>query len=274
VKNIAICGAAMVLGLCAQQVTAEAVNPALDDKFTFSLGYLRNELKGDITVTRPPFAETPVDLERLGIDEATNTPWGGFRWRFSDRWSLNFTFNRWDNSGSRTVTEDFNFGGQEYVAGANLDTSLGADAYILDVAYAFHKTDRAEIGVGVGLHAFDLKASIAGSLSLDDDPLVEFDTKSEELIAPVPNLRLYGIYAFTNRFSVRANGGWLSANYDDYEGAFYYLSTAAEYRFTERFGAGIGYQYTDIDIKHDDGLDKEEYDFQFDGAQLYLTYSF
>ena len=274
-KKIALCCAALVATIGAvQQVNAEAINPVLDDKFTFKLGYLRNDLKGDITVSRPPLPETPIDLETLGLDETTNTPWGGFAWRFTERWSLNFSFNRWDSDGALVVTEDFNFDGQEYVAGAEITTKLTADAYVLDIAYAFHKSDRSEAGVGLGLHAFDLSAGIAGSLQLDGEPLVEFEGKAEEIIAPVPNLRLYGIYAFSNKVSVRANAGWLSASYEDYEGAFSYLSAALEYRFTEHFGGGIGYQYTDVDLKHDDGTGKEEYDFQFDGAQLYLTYSF
>lgn len=268
-------GAALVVALgIGQQVSAEAINPVLDDKFTFKVGYLRNDLKGDITVSRPPLPETPIDLDTLGLNETTNTPWGAFRWRFGERWSLNFSFNRWDSDGSAAVSEDFNFDGQEYVAGAEISTQLTADAYVVDVAYAFHKSDRSEAGVGFGLHAFDLSAEIDGSLRLDDEPIVEFGRQSDELIAPVPNLRLYGIYAFTDKLSVKADAGWLSASYGDYEGSFTYLSGALEYRFTQRFGAGLGYQYTNIDVKYQDGLKKDEYDFQFDGAQVYLTYSF
>ncbi|MCX2980138.1 hypothetical protein EYC98_04570 [Halieaceae bacterium IMCC14734] len=273
--KIALRSAALVAALGAvQQVSADAVNPVLDDKFTFKLGYLRNDLAGDITVSRPPLPETPVDLETLGLDKTTNTPWAGFRWRFGERWSLNFSFNRWDSDGLVVITEDFNFDGQEYVAGAELSSKLTADAYVIDVAYAFHKSDRSEAGIGLGIHAFDLSAGLAGSLRLDDEPLVEFESQSDEFLAPVPNLRLYGIYAFTDRISAKADAGWLSASYDDYEGSFSYLSAALEYRFTEHFGGGIGYQYTNVDLKHDQGDKKEEYDFKFDGAQLYLTYSF
>jgi hypothetical protein len=263
----------VVFGI-SQQAGAEAINPVLDDKFTFKVGYLRNDLKGDITVSRPPLPETPIDLETLGLDETTSTPWAAFRWRLGERWSLNFSFNRWDSDGSATVNKDFNFKGQEYVAGANISAKLTADAYIMDVAYAFHKSDRSEAGIGLGLHAFDLSAEIEGSLQLEDEPIVEFGRQSDELIAPVPNLRLYGIYAFTDKLSIKADGGWLSASYGDYDGAFTYLSGALEYRFTQRFGAGLGYQYTNVGVKYEDGLKKDDYDFQFDGAQAYLTYSF
>ena len=74
--------------------------------------------------------------------------------------------------------------------------------------------------------------------------------------------------------SLRGDFGWLSMTYGDWEGSYYYVSAAAEYRFTQHFGAGVGYQFTNIDVKYEDGADTTEFDIKFNGAQLYLTYSF
>ena len=267
----------VALGL-GQQVSAEAINPSLDDQFTFRLGYQRNELEGDITISRPPLPEIPVDLGVMGLDGETDSAWLSFRWRFSEKWALSFIYDRFQEDGSNGgVLGSFPWDGEEIPVGARLESHLKADAYIINLSYAFYKNDHAEFGAGIGLHAFDLEADLRAYLMVDDVDVELTDPDSgpaADLIAPVPNLRLYGIYAFGPKTSLRADAGWLSANYDDYEGAFTYLSASVEYRFTARLGAGIGYKYTNVDLTYDPGNKKDEFNFKFDGAQVYLTYSF
>ena len=97
----------------------------------------------------------------------------------------------------------------------------------------------------------------------------------EEFIAPVPNLRLFGTYALNEKLSFSGSAGWLSFSYEDWDGDFLYVRGLVEYRFTERWGIGAGYQYTDVDVKRDrDNGDFEEYDLDLSGFQAYVSYSF
>jgi hypothetical protein len=259
----------------ASATSAESINPVLEDKFNFKLGGIYNEIDGTVTIRKAPLPETPVDIEDvLGIDTSHTSAWAGFRWRFSERWALNFHFDRFDQSGEAIVDEEFNLDGTIYPVGARITTDFRADAYVFDISYNIWDASNYEAGIGLGLHAFELELDASAALQVGDD-YVEYSATSETLIAPVPNLRLYGTYAFNEKTAFIANAGWLSLTYEDYDGSYYYISGNLEYRFTQRWGAGIGAQYTDIDVEHDSGGgDFERLDVSFTGIQAYITFSF
>ena len=274
-RNLSAPLLALILATTAAPICADALNPVLDDKFTFKLGVLYNKADADITVSVAPLPPTPVSLDFLGIDDTGVRPWAALRWRFGEKWALNFSYDRYDESGGNISTEPFNFDGVLYPVGASLDTELRADAYVMDVSYAIWKKSNYEAGLGLGLHAFDFKAGIDAFLEVDDVVIIDYEDQSDDLIAPVPNLRLFGTYAFNPKVSVTVNAGWLSLTYEDYDGSFWYFAPTLDYRFGENFGAGIGYKYTDIDLEHDSGGgDFEEYNMEFNGATAYISYSF
>ena len=256
-------------------VTVADVNPVLNDKFTIQLGAIYNEIDGEVTIRRQPLPGTPVDIEDvLGIDNNESSPWLGFRWRFGEKWALNFHFDRFDQSGNEEVFEEFNLDGVVYPVGSRIETDFTADAYVMDVSYSIWKDSNYEAGIGLGLHAFDIEIAATGTV-LARDFFEEFSNTSDTLIAPVPNLRVFGTYAFNSKTSITFNGGWLSLDYEDFDGDFVYVAGRVEYRFTERWGGGIGLQYTDIDLEHDSGGgDFERLDVSFSGAKAYITYSF
>ena len=137
-----------------------AINPVLDDKFTVRLGGLRNELEGTVTVQKQPLPATPIDVEDLGLDTKQTSPWGHIRWRFGERWALNFHYDRFDQDGKAKVEGEFNFDGIVYPTGARIDTKLRADAYVLAVSYILWKRPNYEFGFGLGIHGFDLDMGI------------------------------------------------------------------------------------------------------------------
>jgi hypothetical protein len=263
-----------LLGGSPRALTADAINPVLDDKFMFRLGGLRNDMEGTVTVLRQPLPETPVDVEDIGLDTDQTSPWGSVRWRFGERWALNFHYDRFDQDGEQDVETEFNFDGIVYPVGARIETTFRADAYILDVTYAVWKQRNYELGLGLGIHAFDLDLGIRGTVSVGDEVL-ELGNAEEELLAPVPNLRLFGIYAFNEKVSLSGSAGWLSMSYKDWDGDFFYIRGLVEYRFSGHWGLGAGYQYTNVDVEHKrDNGDFEEYDVELSGFQAYISYSF
>lgn len=267
--------AALAVILFGASTAGAATNPVLDDKFTFKLGAIYNEVDGSVTIARAPLPETPVDIDDvLGIDTNQTSPWAAFRWRFGERWALNAHFDRFDQSGSAEVSDQFNLDGVIYPVGARIDTDFRADAYVMDISYSIWKTSNYEAGVGFGLHAFDLKVDAKASLLVGEE-YEEYAASTDDLIAPVPNLRLFGTYAFNEKTSITANGGWLSLSYEDYDGSFYYVDAAVQYQLTNNWGLGLGLQYTDVDVEHDSGNgDFEELNVNFTGVTASVTYSF
>jgi hypothetical protein len=252
----------------------EALNPVLDDRLKFRLGALHNDIEGTVTVLRQPLPETPIDIEEVGLDTTQTSPWGSIRWRFGERWALNFHYDRFEQNGTAILETGFNFDGVVYPAGSTIDSRLRADAYILDVSYALRKQRNYELGLGLGVHAFDLDMGIGGTI-INGDESLELESAEEEVLVPLPNLRIFGTYAFNEKLSFSGTAGWLSMSYEDYDGNFLYVRGLLEYQLTTRWGIGAGYQYTDVDVEHDrNNGDFDEYDFDLSGIQGYISYSF
>ena len=161
----------------------------------------------------------------------------------------------------------------EFEAGANLDTKLDVDTYMIEVMYNVYKTDRAEILLGGGLHMFDFSASLESTILVGDQERTVSEA-SDDILAPLPNLRAQGFYALSPKWGLAVTLGWLSAKYEHYDGSFAYIHARTMYRFTESFGVGVGYQFIDVDVSEDRDRGEIGFDIQFDGPAVYLAYSF
>lgn len=252
----------------------DSIHPMLQDNFTFRAGALRNKADARFIASSPLLPETEVDMGTLGLNQTKTTGWLAFRWRFSQRWALNFSYNAFAVEGGRNITRPFNFDGIEFEAGTDIDTSLRADAWVADVSYSFYKSRNLEMGAGLGIHAFDMKTEI-DSIVFVGDKIQRQKSSKTTLIAPVPNLRLFSRLALSNRSALALESGLLSLNYDDWSGSFFYASGRMEYRFKNRVGAGIGYQLTDMNLEESRRFGgRRVYDIKFSGATFYLTYSY
>jgi hypothetical protein len=78
----------------------------------------------------------------------------------------------------------------------------------------------------------------------------------------------------TEKWEISVTGGWLSFDYDDYSGDYLFLTAFTEYRFTKNLGVGLSYQIAEIDVTEENSLKKVEFNMDFYGPSLFLTYGF
>jgi predicted porin len=109
-------------------------------------------------------------------------------------------------------------------------------------------------------------------LFVGDNEVDKVNDKSE-LFAPLPNVRFYGFYALSPKWHVSATAGWLSLEYDSWTGDYSFLNVRTEYQFSKRFGVGVGYQITLVDLKRDTDTKLDEYNFDLTGPTLYFSYA-
>jgi opacity protein-like surface antigen len=256
------------------QAAGGAINPIMDDAFTFRLGATYMEADGTFSSTNNGEPTDKLSTDDLGINDGNTTPYFGFRWRFADRWRLTFNYFGLDNDGS--VRQDFDeliFGDINAKGFLAVDTSFQTDFYVTQVGYSFLKNERAELGVGAGLHVIDFDTSLKVSGEING---IGGSTKKDtaDLTVPLPNILGFGTYAFTPRLSLDGSIGWFGLDYNDYSGNLVSLSANLEYRLTDHFGIGVGYNYIDMDLTIEQSRREDNYDLEYNGPVLYISAGF
>ncbi|MEN8206988.1 MAG: hypothetical protein ABFS24_13390 [Pseudomonadota bacterium] len=263
---------------CMFSTTAHAasgtINPILNDPFTFRLGATYMEADGTFSSTIKGDPIDSLSTSDLDIADGNTRPYFGFRWRFADRWRLTFNYFGLDNDGS--VRKDFDeliFGDIRAKGILAVDTSFKTDFYVTQVGYSLLKNERGELGVGAGLHIvdFDTSLKVSGNISGIGGSV---QSDSVDLTAPLPNILGFGTYAFTPKLSLDGSIGWFGLDYDDYSGNFVTLAANLEYRLTDHFGIGIGYNYVDMALTINKSGRKDEYDLDYNGPVLYVSAGF
>jgi opacity protein-like surface antigen len=243
-------------------------------KHVLGVGATYQKADAGLRASVPSLPETEIDLDDLGMDDS-NTSWAlEYRWRFAPKWLLVAMAYTFAEDGRRSVERDFNFDGTEFTAGTSVDTSLTLDTYIVNLLYQVYASDRAEIMLGGGLHAINLDNSITARAFIGDVDR-EVSSGDSELLAPLPNLKATASYRFGEKWGALLSLGWLSANYEDYDGSFVYAHPRIGYQISDKWGATLGYQYVDIDLTRKKSSNREvALDATFTGPTLFLNYRF
>ena len=251
-----------------------SLNPVLDDKFTFKLGASWLKADGSFSSTREGDPTEKLTTSDLGVDDTETNAAFSARWRFTERWRLTFDYFGLDVNGNvREDFDDLDFGDIQASGFLAVDTKFKTDFYIAQVGYSLLKNERAELGIGAGVHIvrFDTKLKVSGGIN-NASGSVQSD--SVDLTAPLPNVLGYGTYAFTPKLSLDGSVGWFGLNYDDYDGNLLTLAANLDYRLTDHFGVGVGYNYINMDLTINKSNRKDKYDIDYKGPVLYVTASF
>ncbi len=253
----------------------ESINPFLVKDSALFFGAFVQEGEGNVTAQRGSYDPRTLRLDDLGSDEEYTSWLLEFRHRFNDRWAASVGAYRFNAGSQFTVTDDFNFEGREFTAGASVDLDFTLDTYIADVMYTLRRSDRLEWQVGAGLHFFDAALNLKGSLAVEGENVGEVETRSKaSLTAPVPNLRTTGFYALNDKLGVFGTLGWLSANVDQYSGDFFYGNVRLQYQITQAFGLSAGFQHVSADIEETVDRGFNQFDMKFNGLTAAFSYLF
>lgn len=257
----------------AQSGSSADASRVFDKKHLLSVGMTRQETSTSVSATSENFNPITVDLDGLALGERDYSYFIDYHYRLKPRWSIFAGTFQYSDSGRSITEREFNFDGVEFTTGSEIRSEVNIDVYMLDLLYTVHRSNNVEVMLGGGLHAFDLGVGFAGNVSINDQSS-EFRTANSSLLAPVPNLRGAATWTLNERFGFSLIAGWLSANVDEYSGDFMYAHLRANYQFGDRFGAALGYQFTDIDITQDRSRSELSFDAELEGPSFTVTYSF
>ncbi|MGB5716207.1 MAG: hypothetical protein WBN81_03835, partial [Gammaproteobacteria bacterium] len=251
-----------------------SLNPMLDDKFTFRLGATYMKADGSFSSTPDGESTDKISTGDLGVDDSEANLYFGARWRFTERWRLTFNYFGLDiDSKVQETFDELDFGDIDASGFLSVDTKFNTDFYVAQIGYSFLKNDRAELGIGVGVHVvdFDTKLKVSGGIN-NVSGSVQSD--SVNLTAPLPNILGYGAYAITPKLSLEGGVGWFGLDYNDYDGKLVSAVANLEYRLTDHFGVGVAYNYVTMDLTINKSSRKDKYDLDYKGPVAYISASF
>jgi len=269
-----LCAALLLLG-SVLQVQADSIHPQLDARHTIIVGAYWQDVDAEFyaNVDAQQIPNSKIDLGDLGMSESDTSVMTEYRFRLNEKWLFSLGGYIFRTDGSIESKKTFDYDGVEFEAGVQLDSKLKLDTYIADVLYNVYSTEKSSIFIGGGFHVTNIKSEVKTKIFVDDRERTGM-SGGDDLLAPLPNLRMQGMYAFSPKWALTGTVGWLSLNYDDYEGSFTYLHARLGYSITEHFGVSAGYQFLSMDYSVQRKRGEAGIDIEFSGPTLQLGYRF
>jgi hypothetical protein len=265
--------------LISVNIYAAEKNPILDETFSVAFGMYQLNAHTQVATKSNVFnnREYKIDIDNLGLDTDVKSYWLEMKWRPFKRWAFITEYFSYSETGSNSRSVETVYENTIFGANARLDTSFDIDILSISTAYRIVDDQNYAIDFGVGLHTLDISFAIegAGDFYIDDNISSASSTKeTADLLAPLPNIMLFGTYAFNEKWAVSGRVGWLSLNYEDYQGDLLRANAVIDYRPFENFGLGLGYNFSELDVTREQRLHSESFDMDFSGPILYIKAGF
>lgn len=214
---------------------------------------------------------TTIDFENdLGFSSTTSTFLGNAQWRISKRSRLDLSYYTINRTSSHLLQKDIEFADTTYRANAQVAAFLNNRIFQFSYGYAIISRPRYELGLMLGAHVLtgDIGMGVttsAGSIS---------GSKQFTFTTPLPDIGMWGGYAFSNRLSLNGGAGFLSVKTDNVAVSIFTYDATLTYKAGRHFLIAAGYTglYFDVDItvKKLQGFIK----WGYNGPSLSVSYVF
>jgi hypothetical protein len=197
----------------------------------------------------------------LDLTKRYLSPTASVFWRASDSWRLNAEYFSAPRSATRTLSDDLDWGDTTFPAGTTVNSSFDFSDLRLSAVYAFFRRQDKEIGIGLGLHVASIDASIEAAGS---------GTEAADVLAPLPVVNFYGMFALTDEWALDMSADWLSLTYGDYSGSLRNIEIDVLYQPFRHVGFGLGVRSMTINLGIDHSDWRGEAVMSFQGPTMYM----
>jgi hypothetical protein len=265
---LGLAGAFTATAAPAEPATTETIpsHPALIDRFVIELGGFYPRSSTQASLTGPGGgAGAIVDFENaFGLEERSLTGMGGFTWRMTERWRLDVEYFGLKRKATTTLADDIGWPG--FNAGDTVNAMFNFYDTRVSAGYSFFKRRDKELGVGFGVHVAGIKASAESTTG--------GVAEAANVLAPLPVLNLYGLFALTDEWAVRMRMDWLSLTYGDYTGDVRNTAIDVLYQPFRHVGFGFGMRNLVLDVKIDNPDWTGRARTAYTGPAAFVTMSF
>lgn len=230
----------------------------LRDTWDFTLSGATVILSSDLRVDGDQTPGTPINGEDLlGLDKDKFQPRVAATWRPGKRHELEVGYQFVRRDATRAIDRDFVFRDSTYHVGTRVNTTFNSDQLFLNYRFAFYSSERAQIGMGVGVGALFLDISL-DALAAGQSNTIAF-ARGKKYTAPTGSIGGFGKWAFGSQSILNADLRAIKVNISDLDATIYEGGVSYRYYFVPRFGGELGYgassYHVDITRKRSNGSD-------------------
>jgi hypothetical protein len=200
-----------------------------------------------------------IDLEdAFGLDDQSNTAVAGLRWRFFKKHRLEAEFFPISRKGTRTIDEEIDLGDGNIVpVGAEVAAGLDLDAVRFNYGYSFILDEKKEFGMQLGFHILKVDFGVDVDPVLPGEP--DFDVNlGDDLSAPLPNVGLFGGWAFTDRLAAMTRFQYFYIDIGDVTGQLFQGDLGLQFHLFKYFDLGLDFRIFGVYGSGKNGGDKVE----------------
>lgn len=212
-------------------------------------------------------ASLRVDFEDdLGFEDSQSVGRFAAFYKFNERHQLDFDVFDLSQSSTAVLQKEIKWGDITFPIDADVATSLDLGIYKIAYTYFPVQEEKGRFGLTGGLYVADIDLR----LRVLPNDMQEVGA----VTAPLPVLGFRGEYYFTERWRGSASIEWFGLEIDEYDGHLQDSLLGIDYRMTEHFALGLGYNHVEIDVDATDKALRADLIWQYSGLIVYLRSTF
>ena len=251
--------------------TDQKIAPWFVERFKISAGFFYpvNNTSIQVGITGKPGTE--IDLETdLGFNAKTGILMTDFQWRASRRSRFNFGYYNIKRSSDYVLQKDITFDSITYHTNASVHSFFNTAIYQFSYGYAIVAKSKFELGLRLGFHIVGVEAGIA----LNSTSMNLSKSTNYQITAPLPDLGIWGGYAFSNRLAANLEVEYLSLSVNGISGSIMSYNLSVLYKVTDRLNLSLGYSGLDFSVNADGNKANGHFKWGYNGPALAATFSF
>jgi hypothetical protein len=253
-------------------VSTKLVAPWWVEKFKLTAGFFVPVSSTKVQVGANGAADgTDIDFQKdLGFGASVATFLANFQWRISRRSRINLAYFNMNRTATHTLQKDINFNDQTYPVDASVNSYFNTSIYQFSYGYAIIEKPTYEVGVLIGAHTIGAKTGIA----LNGMNTGASKDNNFGFTAPLPDLGVWGGYAFSNRLAVNLDFDYLSLTINKINGRLIAYNLVFSYKLLRQLDISLAYTGLNFNVKTTKNDVTGDFKWGYNGPALGATFSF
>jgi hypothetical protein len=215
----------------------ETPSPITDRFYVEGIYYapqVNTQIRIDPHNAPPGVVGTTLNAERdLGLDSRLNQGRMELMFRLRERNKLRVDFLEVNRSATHQLVQQIDFGDERFPANALVLSFIDWRIFGLTYTYSIYRSDRLEIGTGLGIHLLQAEARA--------DVTTTQQRQDVSGAGAFPTIPLDFAWRISRRWAVTARAQYLHAALHNFDGWLADVHEDVQYRWKPNFAVGVGY---------------------------------